>query len=260
MSSNSNNNMFLDDAFSSMIKSNFPFLESLTLMINWCSVKILDIRCLTLRTLRLHFDLDNQIKVQVYAPNLPFYTHESTTLPPSLLFPISPPQKIELSLQLNESIDEEFFLKMREALELSSKFNVTIFSSCGVLVPFDIDDVKTILLFLATSVEELVFIKQFDNAFWENSLLFDAVFSICHPIYVKANNELNLKVASYLLNQLMVKENEIGKVVYSEIRNPLNGRWAALTSSSLSLLDTTTLRDCSDPLKLTEFKLSWSSP
>ncbi|GKC35759.1 retrotransposon protein, putative, ty1-copia subclass, partial [Tanacetum coccineum] len=170
------------------------------------------------------------------------------------------PKLKESIFQLNESIDEEFFLKMREALELSSKFNVTIFSSCGVLVPFDIDDVKTILPFPATSVEELVFIKQFDNAFWENSLLFDAVFSICHPIYVKANNELNLKVASYLLNQLMVKENEIGKVVYSEIRNPLNGRWAALTSSSLSLLDTTTLRDCSDPLKLTEFKLSWSSP
>nr|GEU71607.1 hypothetical protein [Tanacetum cinerariifolium] len=121
----------LDDAFSSMIKSNFPFLESLALMINWCSVEIFDIRCLTLRTLRLHFDLDNQIK------------------------------KIELSLRLNDSINEEFFLTMREALELSSKFSVTVFSSCGVLLPFDIDDVRTILSFPATSVEELTyFIKR----------------------------------------------------------------------------------------------------
>ncbi|GJV06899.1 hypothetical protein Tco_1344555 [Tanacetum coccineum] len=45
-------------------------------------------------------------------------------------------------------------------------------------------------------------------------------------MYVKTNNELTLRVATYFLGK-----------VYSEIRNPLNGRWVALTSSSLSLLE-----------------------
>ncbi|GKB34089.1 hypothetical protein Tco_0879031 [Tanacetum coccineum] len=201
---------------------------------------------------------NNQIKVHVYAPNLLVYSHSSTVaLPPSLLFSTIPPQQIELALTLDDSIDELFFLNMREVLELSSKFNVTIISNFGVQLPFDIDYVRTILPFPATSVEELV-LKQFDNNLWENSLLFDAVFSVCRPMYVKANNKLNLKVANYSLNQLMVQENEIGEVVYCEIRNPLNGRWVALTSSSLSLLDTTTFRDCTHPL--TEFKLSSCSP
>ncbi|GKB51532.1 hypothetical protein Tco_0902285 [Tanacetum coccineum] len=138
------------------------------------------------------------------------YAADSKAKMPSLLFPTIHPQKIELCLQLTNPIDELFFLKVREALELSSKFNISIMDSeHEVLVPFDVD----ILPFPATNVEEVVFLKQFECALWENSLLFDAVFSIYHPMYVKANNELNLKVADYLLNQLMVKENEIGKVV-----------------------------------------------
>ncbi|GKD64673.1 hypothetical protein Tco_1306781, partial [Tanacetum coccineum] len=256
-------NVSMDDAFSSMIKSSFPFLESLTLIIKWCSVEILNIRCLTLRSLNLCFRQDKpeqeqQIKVQVYAPNLLCYSHTSMAMP-TLLFLTIPPKQIELSLRLYNPIDELFFLKMREALELSSKFNINILAyGDGVLVPaFNIDDMRTILPFPATIVEELVFFITINSVLWENSLLFDAFFSICHPIYVKTNTELTLRVANYFLSL-------IGKV-YCEIRNPLNGSWVALTSSSLSLLDTTTPRGCIFEFELrefefTEFKLIWCSP
>ncbi|GJZ79564.1 hypothetical protein Tco_0644401 [Tanacetum coccineum] len=201
---------------------------------------------------------EQQIKVQVYAPNLLRYSHASMAMP-TLWFLTIPPKQIELSLRLYNPIDELFFLKMREALELSSKFNINILAyGDGVLVPaFNIDDMRTILPFSATIVEELVFFITINSVLWENSLLFDAFFSICHPIYVKTNTELTLRVANYFLSL-------IGKV-YCEIRNPLNGSWVALTNSSLSLLDTTTPRGCIFEFKLrefefTEFKLSWCSP
>jgi hypothetical protein len=166
-------NVSMDDAFSSMINSNFPFLESLTLIIKWCSVEILDIRCLTFRRLKLHCDPVEQIKVQLYAPKLLVYTHKSKTIP-SLLFPTVPPEQIELSLRLDNPIDEFFFLEMREALEVSSKFNIHIWGSeDAVLVPFNIDDLRTIFPLPATSVEELVFATQYNRVLWENSLLFD---------------------------------------------------------------------------------------
>nr|GEV28201.1 hypothetical protein [Tanacetum cinerariifolium] len=257
-------NVSMDDAFSSMIKSSFPFLESLTLIIKWCSVEILNIRCPTLRSLNLCFRQDKpqqeqqQIKLQVYAPNLLRYSHASMAMP-TLLFLTIPPKQIELSLRLYNPIDELFFIKMREALELSSKFNINILAyGDGVLVPaFNIDDMRTILPFPATIFEELVFfITDINSVLWENSLLFDAFFSICHPIYVKANTELTLTVANYFLSL-------IGKV-YCEIRNPLNGSWVALTSSSLSL-HTTTPRGCIfkfdfSEFEFSEFKLSWCSP
>ncbi|GJX05050.1 hypothetical protein Tco_0190966 [Tanacetum coccineum] len=250
---NENDNIFeVDD-----VPSLRSFIRSQFTPCDWVVFRPVLFKLGTIRSLR-ELTLDsvsmddafsnNQIKVHVYAPNLLVYSHSSTVaLSPSLLFSTIPPQQIELALTLDDSIDKLFFLNMREALELSSKFNVTIISNFGVQLPFDIDYVRTILPFPATSVEELV-LKQFDNNLWENSLLFDAVFSVCRPMYVKANNKLNLKVANYSLNQLMVQENEIREVVYCEIRNPLNGRWVALTSSSLSLLDTTTFRDCTDPL------------
>ncbi|GJV86906.1 F-box protein-like protein [Tanacetum coccineum] len=116
-------NVHMDDAFSNMIKSNFPFLEELTLEIKSSSGEILDITSLTLRRLMLIFSPDEEIKVQVYAPNLLTYTHLSSTVP-ILLFTTTPPEQIELLFSLRISIDESFFLKLREALKLSSKFNI----------------------------------------------------------------------------------------------------------------------------------------
>ncbi|GKA41601.1 hypothetical protein Tco_0734261 [Tanacetum coccineum] len=242
-------NVSMDDAFSNMIKSNFPFLERLTLVIRWCSVEILDIRCLTLR--RVQFLLDQEIKVHVYAPNLLTYKHASSEIP-SLLFTAIPPEQIELFLTLDDiPMDESFFLKMREALKLSSKFNIVINGGyrLGVLAPFNIDDVRTMVPFPATNVEELYFETRVNEVLWENSLLFDAVFSICHPMYVKADYEVRLTVTNYFLKLILEGVMEI-----CEIRNPLDGRWVMLTSSSLSLLDRTTT-PCGGSIY--EFKLSW---
>ncbi|GJT59028.1 hypothetical protein Tco_1002561 [Tanacetum coccineum] len=55
-------NVHMDDAFSNMIKSNFPFLEELTLAIKSSSGEILDITSLTLRRLMLIFSPDEEIK------------------------------------------------------------------------------------------------------------------------------------------------------------------------------------------------------
>ncbi|PWA98621.1 pleckstrin (PH) domain superfamily protein [Artemisia annua] len=237
-------NVYLDDAFSNMIKSNFPFLEELTLGIKWSSVKILDITCLTLRKLMLSFLLNEEIKVQVYAPNLLTFKHASCAAP-RLLFTTTPPEQIELSLTLGH-IDKWFFLGMREALKLSSKFNIKMnHFSCGVSVPFNIDAVKTIVAYPATNVEELILQHPNKNVFSEkNSLLIDGVFSICHPVYAKTYDGLRLKVANYFLYLIMK-----GVLESCEIRNPLDGRWVALTSSS-SLLDTTSSHG------FYEFKLS----
>ncbi|GJV86899.1 putative F-box/LRR-repeat protein isoform X2 [Tanacetum coccineum] len=243
-------NVHMDDAFSNMIKSNFPFLEELTLEIKSSSGEILDITSLTLRRLMLIFSPDEEIKVQVYAPNLLTYTHLSSTVP-ILLFTTTPPEQIELLFSLRISIDESFFLKLREALKLSSKFNIQMSGfRFGVSDLFNVDDVKTIVSHPATNVEQLL-LKQHtnNNVSWENSLLLDAVFSICHPIYAKTNDQLRLRVAKYLLK--LISKGVMGSC---EIKNPLDGKCVALTSSSLSLLDTT------NPHDFYEFKLSWCSP
>nr|GEW59534.1 acyl carrier protein 1, chloroplastic-like [Tanacetum cinerariifolium] len=87
--------------------------------------------------------------------------------------------------------------KLRETLDLSSKFNIEIkfnidirrFGS-GVLLPFNIDDVRTGVQYPATNVEKLTLGMLANEGLWENSLLFDAVFdavfSICHPIFTMA--------------------------------------------------------------------------
>ncbi|GJX40571.1 hypothetical protein Tco_0255561, partial [Tanacetum coccineum] len=232
-------NVHMDDAFSNMIESNFPFLVELTLEIQSSSGEILDITSLTLRRLMLIFSPDEEVKVQVYATNLLTYTHLSSTVP-IILFTTTPPEQ-----------DESFFLKLREALKLSSKFNIQMSGfRFGVSDLFNVDDVKTIVSHPATNVEQLL-LKQHtnNNVSWENSLLLDAVFSICHPIYAKTNDQLRLRVAKYLLK--LISKGVMGSC---EIKNPLDGKCVALTSSSLSLLDTT------NPHDFYEFKLSWCSP
>ncbi|GJV86904.1 hypothetical protein Tco_1530842 [Tanacetum coccineum] len=137
-------NVHMDDAFSNMIKSNFPFLEELTLEIKSSSGEILDITSLTLR------------------------------------------REVGVGWQ-----------------------NYRVFLPNAVV----------------------------------------RVFSICHPIYAKTNDQLRLRVAKYLLK--LISKGVMGSC---EIKNPLDGKCVALTSSSLSLLDTT------NPHDFYEFKLSWCSP
>nr|GEW13326.1 hypothetical protein [Tanacetum cinerariifolium] len=252
--------VFFDDAFSDMINSKFPFLECLTLKIKHCKVGIVDIRCATLRRLEIQSWQRNPIKVQVNAPKLLFYLHRSVSMP-SLLFPSMAPEQIELSVMFNDPIDHLLFLKMRETLNLSSKFNIAIQSNFVALVPFNIDDVRTRVPFPATNVEK----RLFETCYlWDSSLLFDAFFSICQPMYVEARLQVRFKVADYFLKLIKegARKNKTGKVYwpnlkYCEIlRNSREGKWEKLTSDSLSLLDGTL------PVVgyFSEFKLTWGSP
>ena len=72
-------------------------------------------------------------------------------------------------------------------------------------------------------------------------LLFDALFSICQPLYVEAHLQMRLKAADYFLKliDMGVTENKSGNwpdLKCCEIRNGLEGEWETLTSSSLSLV------------------------
>ncbi|GKC89754.1 F-box protein-like protein [Tanacetum coccineum] len=110
----------MSDAFLNVINSDFPLLESLTLDIEICEVEIMDIRCVTLKRLKIRqMVLDNQ-QVQVNGPKLLVFRYECFTWP-TVLFPTIAPEKIELRLELIHPIDHMFILKMRETLELSSK-------------------------------------------------------------------------------------------------------------------------------------------
>ncbi|GKG44941.1 hypothetical protein Tco_0495019, partial [Tanacetum coccineum] len=83
------------------------------------------------------------IEVQVNAPKSLYFQYKAFAMP-SLLFPTIAPEQIELTQMVNDRIDHLFFLKLREALNISSKFKIVIRSNeDAVLVPFNIDDVRT---------------------------------------------------------------------------------------------------------------------
>ncbi|GJS31880.1 F-box protein-like protein [Tanacetum coccineum] len=189
----------MDDAFLNVINSGFPHLESLTLDISSCVVEIMDIRCVTLKRLKIRLMMiENQ----------------------------------QLRLELIHPIDHMLILKMRETLELSSKFSIEIESSLSALiVPFDIDDERT----PATNVEKLLFERISPKNLQDKSLLIDALFSICRPNQVEVSYLLAHNVAIYL----SVVEKKTRNVYWShvEIRDPEDGKWETLSTSSISLLD-----------------------
>ncbi|GJW04215.1 F-box protein-like protein [Tanacetum coccineum] len=217
------------DGLCNIINTKFPNLESLTLNIMPCRVRSLDIRSNWLQRLKIILSPSMSITVQVYAPRLLYFEYRGFGMP-SLLFPTIAPGKIELTLVVNKPIDQLFFLKLREYLNLSSKFNILIRSfEDDVLVPFNIDDVRTTVLFSATNIEKLSFETCRDDGLVENSvLLFDALFSICQPLYVEAHLHMRLKAADYFLKliDMGVMKNKSGNwpdLKCCEIRNGLEG-------------------------------------
>ncbi|GJV46603.1 F-box protein-like protein [Tanacetum coccineum] len=231
-----------DDGLCNIISTKFPFLKSLTLEINRCRVEILDIRSNSLQRLFIQLSQFRPIEIQVNAPKLLSFRYKSFAMP-SLRFPTIVPAQIELTLVVNRPIDDLFFIKLRECLNLSSKFNIVIRSfESAVLEPFSIDDVRLRVLFPATNVKKLSFETFSDDGLVENSVyLFDALFSICQPLYVEAHLQMRLKAADYFLEltDMGVTENKSGNwldLKRCEIRNGLKGEWETLTSSSLSLV------------------------
>ncbi|GJT95088.1 F-box/LRR-repeat protein [Tanacetum coccineum] len=105
----------LDNAFFDMIKSNFPFLESLSLEITSRGLGSIVITSLPLKRLTLQFWVDIMtIDVQVYAPKLLFFFYAGRETVPSLSFPIIAPEEIKLRLNLKKTIDRSFFIKRLE--------------------------------------------------------------------------------------------------------------------------------------------------
>ncbi|GJY15487.1 F-box protein-like protein [Tanacetum coccineum] len=184
------------DGLCNIINTKFPILESLTLDIMRCRVRSLEIRSNSLQRLKISLSQSMSITLEVHAPRLVSFQYKGFGLP-SLLFPTIVPEQIELYLVVNDPIDHLFFLKLREYLNLSSKFNIVIRSfEDDVLVPFIIDDVRTRVLFPATNVK----------------LSFETVVSGYQPLYVEAHLHMRLKAADYFLNliDMGVTQNKSG--------------------------------------------------
>ncbi|CAI9263362.1 unnamed protein product [Lactuca saligna] len=181
-----------DDASLDIIKSGFPFLESLTLSMRCWTLQSFHFTCASIKRFSLQNFGDRLINIQVNAPKLLSFRLHGYTMP-SLSFPVSNTLKdITFDLCLSRNTCASFFLKMREGLELSlsSKYHVYIKSHIPFL-PFDmdvLDDLKASLHFPpATNVETLMFVTSFDECLWEeNSPFLDAFFEICHPKLVSA--------------------------------------------------------------------------
>ncbi|GJZ52290.1 hypothetical protein Tco_0606805 [Tanacetum coccineum] len=152
-------NVVLDDAFFDMIKSKFPFLESLSLGIVSRGLESIVITSLPLKRLTLRFWVDIMtIDVQVYAPKLLFFFYDGRVTVPSLSFPIIAPAEIKLGFILKNTVDHSFFIKIREALSLSSKFDIDIIvmiHKALVSSKTKVDDLRRRVSFPVTNVQQL---------------------------------------------------------------------------------------------------------
>ncbi|GJT10747.1 hypothetical protein Tco_0857789 [Tanacetum coccineum] len=242
-------NVVLDDAFFDMIKSKFPFLESLSLGIVSRGLESIVITSFPLKRLTLRFWVDIMtIDVQVYAPKLLFFFYDGRVTVPSLSFPIIAPAEIKLGFILKNTVDHSFFIKMREALSLTSKFDIDIEvddRKALVSSKTKVDDLRRRVSFPVTNVQQLSLITFSNERQWKHTQFFDAFFSICHPSYVKL--KCNKCFTKMMVKEMMKKKTSDLKDV--AFKNPRNGNWEDLTTSSTSLFADA----------FVDFKLNWLS-
>ncbi|GJX68004.1 hypothetical protein Tco_0303731 [Tanacetum coccineum] len=107
---------------------------------------------------------DNYINVQIYAPKL--HILKSHGLPvPSLKFSANVPKQIKLVHRVySYGFDDSFFPKIREALMLTSEFDIKIGLERFDLVDINVDDVGRGVKFPATNVEHLTVETYIDSA------------------------------------------------------------------------------------------------
>ncbi|GJV48331.1 putative F-box/LRR-repeat protein isoform X2 [Tanacetum coccineum] len=239
----------LDNAFFNMIKSNFPLLESLSLVIISRGLESIVITSLPLKRLTLQFWVDIMtIDVQVYAPKLLFFFYAGRETVPSLSFPIIAPEEIKLRLNLKKTIDVSFLINKRKHIRLSSKFDIDIEDSSHhalVSSKTKVDDLRRRVSFPVTNVQQLSVTTFSDERPRKRALFFDAFFSICHPSYVKLKG--NKCFTKMMVKEMMKKKTTDLKDV--AFKNPRNGKWEHLTKSSTSLLADVNV----------DFKLNWLS-
>ncbi|GKA04615.1 reverse transcriptase domain-containing protein [Tanacetum coccineum] len=228
----------VDGAFINMVNSKFPFLDSLTLTLLECRVETIGITYHTLMRLTLKLCKDNQINIKVYASNLLYFSYDGLKMP-TLLFPTNTPVHITLTLNFYDSnpIDLSFFMKMREALSLSSEFNIEIIN-LYVRLNINLDDLRRrVPSFPARNVQQLSFTRCSYIDMCEHSTLFNLFFLIFYPCYVNAHywpskNYRPLKCNNYLYKQnirrMMEKKRHDLKDV--EIKTLRNGNWESLAN------------------------------
>ena len=148
----------IEDAFINMVNSKFPFLESLSLTMLECRVENIDLTFDSLTKLTLKSYDNNQITIQVYASKLLYFSYDGLKMP-TLLFPTNTPEHITLILKFYDPnhLDLSFFMKMREALSLSSSFDIEIIN-LYMRLNIDLDDLRRrVPLFPARNVQQLSF-------------------------------------------------------------------------------------------------------
>ncbi|KAI3511890.1 hypothetical protein L1887_19050 [Cichorium endivia] len=180
--------LITDNTSLDMIKSAFPFLVSLSLDLRCWTLGNFHFTCASLKKLSLVCPaLLRLIDVQVYAPKLLSFLFRGYMLP-SFLFPVSTLNQTTFNLDLGMPLDASFFLKMREALTLSTKCEVCITADNFIkrTSDIDLDDLRTRLPFPpANNVQRLEF-QMIDDECRPRSPFLDAFFEICHPKYVFA--------------------------------------------------------------------------
>ncbi|GKD36476.1 F-box protein-like protein, partial [Tanacetum coccineum] len=177
--------LIFNNSFFYTLESKFPVLESLTLSFHHSELKNLVFTSASLKWLTLTlYPIGPVVNVRVYAPKLLSFIYTGKL--PGLLFRTTPPKQVKLTFRSWENLGHSFFLKMREALNSSSKFDIymgpSILNSLVRLNDIDVDDLKRRVLFPVRNVE-LELETSLDEHAWEQSRFFDAFFLICHPSY-----------------------------------------------------------------------------
>ncbi|XP_023768765.1 F-box/LRR-repeat protein At5g02910 [Lactuca sativa] len=253
-----------DNASLDIIKSGFPFLESLTLddMSSWM-LKSFRFTSASIKRLTLQLCPCTLIDIQVHAPKLLFFRFDGSALP-NLCIPVSSTlEQINISLRLHLAVDAYFFLKMREALALSheAEIRITTFNS-KPLLDVDMDELRTRLLSPpATNVQKLSFETWKDECLWERSPFFDAILEICHPKLVFAQPDMQFSHSNHfcrlMLREVLEKKTTTTPLYWPhylkhvQIRQSPYQTWKTLTNSHRSFLDG------SAPDVYMYFKLTW---
>nr|GEV40044.1 hypothetical protein [Tanacetum cinerariifolium] len=211
------------NSFFDALESKFHVLESLTLVIEHCELKDLVFTGASLKWLTLKlYPTGPVVNVQVYAPKLLSFIYNGKI--PAILFRTTAPEQVKLTFDSRETLGHSYFLKIREALNSSSKFDINIRSanldSLVRRLNIDVDDLKRRVLFPVGNVQ-LVLETCLDELAWEQSQFFDAFFLICHPSYIRS---------SYQVIRKMMEGNTTDQLKEVLMKNPHNGNWETLNN------------------------------
>ncbi|GJT47307.1 F-box protein-like protein [Tanacetum coccineum] len=221
------------DAYFDMINSKFPNLECLTLRTWFTGEKRWDITCVSLNRLDLILWQHTEAHQQIYAPKLLLFGYKGFIIP-KLSFPNIVPKQINLKLLLNGPVDHLFFLKMREALSLSSGFDIEIsYWSSDIVVPLniDIDNLRRKVPYPATNVRQLLVEIDFEERMGEYLQFIDTFFSICHPNYERVYRDKPSKdINSYKQMVKWMIEKKMPEVIDVWIKDPHTGKWEDQTN------------------------------